>query len=97
FRCCARASSTLFRSRGSYLGLMHTTLEEALLEAVRDDVDIRFGRTITGVRQNADGVEVDLGADGAGTPGERGETGGTERFDLLVDRKSTRLNSSHVK
>ncbi|MFI6291998.1 nitroreductase family deazaflavin-dependent oxidoreductase [Nonomuraea sp. NPDC050790] len=58
--------------KGPHLGLMHTTLEQALLEAVRDDVEIRFGESVEGVRLVRGGVEADLAS------------GGTEAFDLLV-------------
>ncbi|MBB5084557.1 nitroreductase family deazaflavin-dependent oxidoreductase [Nonomuraea endophytica] len=58
--------------KGPRLGLMQNTLEEALLEAVRDDVEIRFGESIEGVRIVRGGVEADLAS------------GGTEKFDLLV-------------
>ncbi|MFI6575288.1 FAD-dependent monooxygenase [Nocardiopsis sp. NPDC050513] len=58
--------------RGPYLALMHTTLEEALGEAVRDEVEIRYGHRVAAVGQRADGVDVTF-ADG-----------GDESFDLLV-------------
>ncbi|MFI9554524.1 nitroreductase family deazaflavin-dependent oxidoreductase [Nonomuraea endophytica] len=58
--------------KGPRLGLMHTTLEEALLEAVQNDVEIRFGESVEGVRIVRGGVEADLAS------------GGTEEFDLLV-------------
>ncbi|MFE9390117.1 FAD-dependent monooxygenase [Streptomyces sp. NPDC006784] len=58
--------------RGPYLALMHTTLEEALGDAVRDRVDIRYGRRITAVEQPPDCVGVTF------TDGER------EHFDLVL-------------
>ncbi|MFI7128870.1 FAD-dependent monooxygenase [Nonomuraea sp. NPDC050153] len=58
--------------RGPHLALMHTTLEGALLEAIQDDVEIRFGETITAVRDTGAAVEIDLAS------------GGAQRFDLLV-------------
>ncbi|GAA3588243.1 hypothetical protein GCM10022419_083180 [Nonomuraea rosea] len=58
--------------QGPHLALMHTTLEGALLDAVQDDVEVRFGETITAVRDTGQAVEIDFAG------------GGTERFDLLV-------------
>ncbi|WP_308164232.1 FAD-dependent monooxygenase [Nonomuraea sediminis] len=58
--------------RGPHIALMHTTLEEALLDAVRDDVEIRFGRSLSEVRQSESAVDVTF------------DDGGRESFDLLV-------------
>lgn len=73
-RATARLTDALLDRivRGPHLGLMHTTLEGALLDAVRNDVEIRYGQTICAVRQSRAAVEVDFAG------------GGTERFDLLV-------------
>lgn len=58
--------------RTPYLAMMHTTLEEKLHQAVNADIEIRYDRSITGVRQTPDAVEVSL-------------TDGTEeKFDLIV-------------
>ncbi|MEV2275582.1 FAD-dependent monooxygenase [Nocardiopsis sp. NPDC049922] len=57
---------------GPYLALMHTTLEEALGEAVRDKVEIRYGHRIAAIEQRPGDVDVAF-ADG-----------GRESFDLLV-------------
>ncbi|KAB8196255.1 NAD(P)-binding protein [Nonomuraea phyllanthi] len=58
--------------KGPHLPLMHTTLEGALLDAVGDDVEIRFGESIAAVRDTGTAVEIDFTG------------GGTQRFDLLV-------------
>ncbi|MEV0143870.1 MULTISPECIES: FAD-dependent monooxygenase [unclassified Nonomuraea] len=58
--------------QGPHLGLMHTTLEGALLDAVQENVEIRFGETITAVHDTGTAVEIDFAV------------GGTQRFDLLV-------------
>ncbi|MER6952219.1 FAD-dependent monooxygenase [Nonomuraea sp. NPDC000554] len=58
--------------RGPHLGLMHTTLEGALLDVIQNDVEIRYGETITAVREIGTAIEIDFANDG------------TERFDLLV-------------
>ncbi|MEJ2750674.1 MAG: FAD-dependent monooxygenase, partial [Anaerolineae bacterium] len=41
---------------GRYLPLMHWTLEEALYQAIADDVEVRFGRSLTAVSQPTDAV-----------------------------------------
>lgn len=43
---------------GRYLALMHQTLERVLHEAVRDDVEIRFGTSVASLEQQQNGVEV---------------------------------------
>lgn len=70
----ARLSTELLRKiiRGPYMGLMHSGLEEVLIDAVRDDVEIRYHQSIAAVRQDLDKVEVTF-ADGT-----------QESFDLLV-------------
>ena len=57
---------------GHYMALMHWTLEEALYNAVKDDVEIRFGCTLDAVDQDAEGVNVTF------------SDGRQERFDLLI-------------
>ncbi|NUR92188.1 MAG: NAD(P)-binding protein [Nonomuraea sp.] len=58
--------------QGPHLPLMHTTLEDALLEVVDGQAEIRFGDSVSGIRDTGAAVEVDF-------------TGGaSERFDLLV-------------
>jgi 2-polyprenyl-6-methoxyphenol hydroxylase-like FAD-dependent oxidoreductase len=58
--------------QGPHLALMHTTLEGALLDAVEGEAEIRFGETVTAVRDTGSAVEADFAG------------GGTQRFDLLV-------------
>ncbi|WP_158889200.1 FAD-dependent monooxygenase [Amycolatopsis anabasis] len=58
--------------RGPYLALLHSTLDEALTELVRDEVEIRYDSRIAGIRQHGTGVDV-VFADGA-----------EESFDLLI-------------
>ncbi|MFI6179876.1 FAD-dependent oxidoreductase [Nonomuraea sp. NPDC051191] len=54
------------------LALLRGDIEAVLYEAVRDQAEIRFGATVTGVRQDAGGVDVTFG------------DGSSERADLLV-------------
>ncbi|GAA2986258.1 FAD-dependent monooxygenase [Streptosporangium longisporum] len=58
--------------RGPYLALMHTTLEEALAEAVRDKVEIRYGQHIAAIEQRPSGVGITFAE------------GRQESFDLLI-------------
>ncbi|GAB3971539.1 FAD-dependent monooxygenase [Actinoallomurus acanthiterrae] len=58
--------------QGPHLGLMHTALEGALLDVVQDDVEIRFGETISAVRDTGTAVDIDFAG------------GGAQRFDVLV-------------
>lgn len=57
---------------GKYMGLMHYTLEEVLYDAVKDDVEIRFGTSIAAVDQSPDAVTITY------------QDGKSETFDLLV-------------
>lgn len=59
-------------ARGPYLGLMHYTLEDALIRAVEDRVEIRYEQSIETIHQRADAIDVGF------------VDGGRERFDLLV-------------
>lgn len=71
----ARLTTTLLDKviQGPHLPLMHDALEGVLLGAVgQGEVDLRFGETITAVRETKAAVEIDF------------ERGGTERFDVLV-------------
>ncbi|WP_030517756.1 FAD-dependent monooxygenase [Nocardia sp. NRRL WC-3656] len=58
--------------RGPYLALMHTTLEEALAEAVSGSVEIRYRHSIADVRQSSSAVDVTF------------SDGQCEQFDILV-------------
>lgn len=75
----ARLTTDLLRKiiRGPYLGLMHSGLEEVLIDAVRDDVEIRYNQSIAAVCQDLDQVGVTF-ADGT-----------QEGFDLLVGADGT--------
>jgi 2-polyprenyl-6-methoxyphenol hydroxylase-like FAD-dependent oxidoreductase len=55
-----------------YMALMHSTLEEALYEALKGAVEVRFGRTLTQIVQKRDAVVVTF------------HDGTTESFDLLI-------------
>ena len=57
---------------GKYLALMHSTLEEALYEALAGQVEVRFGCALTAVTPGRDAVEVTF------------TDGTTESFDLLI-------------
>ena len=57
---------------GKYMGLMHSTLEEALYEALAGQVEVRFGRWINAIEPGPDAVVVTF------------NDGTTESFDLLV-------------
>jgi 2-polyprenyl-6-methoxyphenol hydroxylase-like FAD-dependent oxidoreductase len=52
--------------------ILRGDIEDVLYRAVRDDADIRFATTVTGIEQNPNGVEVAL------------SDGSTETADLLV-------------
>lgn len=67
--------------RGKYLALMHWTLEEVLYDAVKNDVEIRFGRTLKAVRQSANAVDVTF------------DDGSTETFDLLIGADGIHSNT----
>ena len=57
---------------GRYLGQMHANLEEVLYDAVKDNVEVRFGRSITSVTQDSKSVMAVYDNDES------------ESFDLLV-------------
>ena len=70
----ARLDMRLIRklTEGKYMGLMHTTLEEVLYEALEGTVEVRFGRWITAIEAGPDAVQVTC------------NDGTTESFDLLI-------------
>lgn len=57
---------------GRYLALMHWSLEEVLYAAIKDTVEVRFGRSLTSVQQTESAVQVTL------------DDGSTETADLLI-------------
>jgi 2-polyprenyl-6-methoxyphenol hydroxylase-like FAD-dependent oxidoreductase len=68
-------------ANGKYLGLMHWTLEEALHEALKDTVEIRFGHELVRVVQGSDAVDVTF------------NDGATESFDLLIGADGVHSNT----
>lgn len=70
----AKLDAALIRiiSDGKYIGLMHNTLEEVLYDALTDQVEVRFGRSLTHVVSGPDEVVVTF------------NDGTTESFDLLI-------------
>jgi 2-polyprenyl-6-methoxyphenol hydroxylase-like FAD-dependent oxidoreductase len=70
----ARLDAALLRSitDGKYMGLMHSTLEEVLYEALADQVEVRFGRWLTQIVPGPETVAVTY------------NDGTTESFDLLI-------------
>ena len=69
---------------GHYMALMHWTLEEALYNAVKDDVEIRFGCTLKAVDQDAEGVSATF------------SDGRQERFDLLIGSDGLHSNTRRL-
>jgi 2-polyprenyl-6-methoxyphenol hydroxylase-like FAD-dependent oxidoreductase len=66
---------------GKYMALMHWTLEEALHKAIADDVEVRFGCSLTAVQQGPQAVTVTF-------------TGGTtEPVDLLIGADGIHSNT----
>ena len=81
--------------KAPYLALMHTTLEEVLEDAVRDDVEMRFERSIAEVRQGSnvnvtftDGVQESydllVGADGVHSTTRELVFGPEEKFSRYL-------------
>ena len=66
---------------GRYLPLMHWTLEEALYQAIVDDVEVRFGRSLTAVSQTAEAVTASF------------DDGSSETFDLLIGADGIHSNT----
>jgi 2-polyprenyl-6-methoxyphenol hydroxylase-like FAD-dependent oxidoreductase len=66
---------------GKYMRLMHSTFEEALYEAVADQVEVRFGRSLTHIEPGPDAVEVTF------------NDGTTESFDLLIGADGMHSNT----
>jgi 2-polyprenyl-6-methoxyphenol hydroxylase-like FAD-dependent oxidoreductase len=70
----ARLDAALLRaiSDGKYMGLMHSTLEEVLYEALEGKNEVRFGRWINAIEPGPDAVVATF------------NDGTTESFDLLI-------------
>ena len=79
----AKLDAALLRAitDGKYMGLMHSTLEEALYEAIADQVEVRFGRSLTHIVPGPDAVEVTF------------NDGKTESFDLLIGADGVHSNT----
>lgn len=58
--------------RGNYMTLMRWTLQDVLYEAIKGDIEVRFGRSLEAVEQDQDRVTLTL------------NDGTTERCDLLI-------------
>lgn len=56
---------------GRVMSLPRSAIARALYEAIKDDVDVRFGDSISDIRQDPDGVDVGF------------QSGPRERFDLV--------------
>ena len=56
---------------GRVMSLPRSVIARALYDAIKDDVEVRFGDSVSAVRQGADGVDVDF------------QSGGRERFGLV--------------
>src|SRR5690606_40273662 len=93
--------TTLFRSDGSPDGVAHAHVESEQCEAEKESADGAAHER--GKRPSGVGESVRLaGGQGHRDFEDRGDAEvdpmhGDGSFDLVSDRKSTRLNSSHVK
>ncbi|QBD75600.1 hypothetical protein EPA93_06110 [Ktedonosporobacter rubrisoli] len=66
---------------GKYIGLMHWILEEVLYETLADQVEVRFGRSLTHVEQRSADVVVTY------------NDGTSEPFDLLIGADGVHSNT----
>ena len=69
---------------GRYMPLMHRTLEETLYHAIVDNVDVRFGRSLSEVTQTADAVIATF------------DDGSSESFDLLIGADGIHSNTREL-
>jgi 2-polyprenyl-6-methoxyphenol hydroxylase-like FAD-dependent oxidoreductase len=69
---------------GKYMGLMHVTLEEVLYDALGGQVEIRFGRSLTGIESGPDAVTATF------------DDGTTESFDLLIGADGVHSNTRRL-
>lgn len=67
-----------------YMALMHWTLEEALYEAIGDDIEVQYGRSLTAVEAGPDEVVVTF----------NDET--TETFDILIGADGVHSNTRRL-
>ncbi len=66
---------------GHYIPLMHWTLEEALYDCIKDDVEVRFGCSLSAVEQTEDSVQVTF------------DDGSIETYDLLIGADGIHSNT----
>ncbi len=69
---------------GKYMALMHWTLEEALYEAIADDVEVRFGRSLVAVLHGPEAVTVTF------------DDSTAETFDLLIGADGIHSNTRRL-
>lgn len=67
-----------------YMALMHWTLEEALYEAIGDDVEVQYGRSLTAVEPGPDEVVVTY------------NDGAEETFDILIGADGVHSNTRRL-
>jgi 2-polyprenyl-6-methoxyphenol hydroxylase-like FAD-dependent oxidoreductase len=79
----ARLDIALMRKimRGKYMALMRLSLEEALYEALANDVEVRFGRSLVAVQQDPEAVCATF------------NDGTTEPFDVLIGADGIHSNT----
>jgi 2-polyprenyl-6-methoxyphenol hydroxylase-like FAD-dependent oxidoreductase len=85
-RLIARLDMALMRKvmHGKYMALMHSTLVEALYEAIADQVEVRFGRSLAAVEQDPERI---CAAFNDGTTGT---------FDLLIGAEGIHSNTREL-
>jgi 2-polyprenyl-6-methoxyphenol hydroxylase-like FAD-dependent oxidoreductase len=69
---------------GKYMALMHWSLEEALHEAIADDVEVRFGRSLVAVQHSPEAVTVTY------------DDGTAESFDVLIGADGIHSNTRRL-
>ncbi len=69
---------------GKYMALMHGSLEEALHEAIADDVEVRFGRSLVAVQHSPEAVTVTY------------DDGTAEAFDVLIGADGIHSNTRRL-
>jgi 2-polyprenyl-6-methoxyphenol hydroxylase-like FAD-dependent oxidoreductase len=79
----AKLDAALLRNitDGKYMGLMHSTLEEVLYEALAGQVEVRFGRSLVAIEPGPNAVVVTF------------NDGTTESFDLLIGADGVHSNT----
>lgn len=70
--CTIGAQSFRYVLGERYLGILRSGLAKVLYEAIRGDVEVRFGDSIRAINQDPDGVDVSF------------ESGAAGRYDLVV-------------